>query len=144
MSEETVTMTLVEWLKSKSWKVIAFDYPGSGTGVRLHKNGTRYKNKDTSIPDIIAVKEGVALFFENKDHFCYKDFQKQYSNINEGLYSDDVKTLLRPYGVHRVLWGIGIPESKYTENVKKKEGMVDFLLTVEVTLEVNERKLISS
>lgn len=140
MSEETVTMTLVEWLKLKSWKIIAFDYPGSGTGIRLHKNGTRYKNKDTIIPDIIAVKNETAVFFENKNYFCYKDFQKQYSNINENLYSEDVTSLLKPYNVKKVLWGIGIPESKYTEMVKEKENMVDFLLTVEETLTIKERK----
>lgn len=63
MREEEVTMILVKCLKKRGWKILSFDYPGSGTGFRLHKNGTNYKNKDTIVPDIIAVKGGRSLVF---------------------------------------------------------------------------------
>lgn len=64
MWEENVTLSLINWLKDSGWDVIAFDYPGSGTGIRLHKNGTRYKNKDTIVPDIIAVRNSIAVFWK--------------------------------------------------------------------------------
>lgn len=131
MREENVTMFLLKWLKNDEWIIVAFDYPGSGTGVRLHKNGSRFRNKDTIVPDIIAVKNGKALFFENKDHFYKKDFDKQYSNIIDGFFSDDVNEVLRPYNVENIKWGIGMPDSKYSKNVEKYEYMVDFLVTVE-------------
>lgn len=131
MREEKVTMFLIEWLKSNRWTIVAFDYPGSGTGVRLHKNGIRYKNKDTIVPDIIAIRDNEALFFENKDHFYKKDFEKQFSNITENLFSNDIEELLRPFNISIIKWGIGIPESKYTKNVAKYEYMIDFLYTVD-------------
>lgn len=140
MREENVTMILIEWLKKKKWTIVAFDYPGSGTGVRLHKNGTRFKNKDTIVPDIIAVRDGIALFFENKDHFYKKDFEKQSSNITENLFSDDVEELLKPFDIKTIKWGIGIPENKYSNSVNKHEYMVDFLYTVEEEGTVNIKK----
>lgn len=140
MREENVTMLLMEWLKKNSWNIIAFDYPGSGTGIRLHKNGTRYKNKDTIVPDIIAVRNNVAMFFENKDHFYKKDFEKQYINITENLFSDDVNELLCPYNITAIKWGIGIPETKYSSNVCKYEYMIDFLYTVDEDGNVYVRK----
>jgi hypothetical protein len=140
MREENVTMYIIAWLKQSDWKIVAFDYPGSGTGIRLHKNGTHYKNKDTIVPDIIAVKDGIALFFENKDHFYKKDFEKQYSNINEKLFSDDVNKILKPYKISNIKWGIGIPETKYSKNVNKHEYMVDFLYTVEENGGINQKK----
>ena len=130
MREEEVTLSLLSWLKNEKWFIISFDYPGSGTGIRIHKNGTRFKNKDTIVPDIIAVNGEIALFFENKDHFCLKDFQKQYSNIHEGLYSDDVDRILAPYNVKKCLWGIGMPDKKYNKHVNSHEWMVDFLMCV--------------
>lgn len=130
MREEEVTMILVKCLKKRGWKILSFDYPGSGTGFRLHKNGTNYKNKDTIVPDIIAVKGGEALFFENKDHFCKRDFEKQYNNIVVNSYSDDVDTLLRPYMITKCRWGIGIPDDKYKKGAIDNLWMVDFLYTV--------------
>lgn len=140
MREEDVTMLLLEWLKNDNWKILAFDYPGSGTGIRLHKNGKRYKNKDTIVPDIIAVRGDIALFFENKDRFYKKDFEKQYRNITDNVFSDDVDELLRPYGISEIKWGIGIPESKYTDTVISHDHMIDFLYTVDEKGIVNIKK----
>lgn len=130
MSEEEVTMSLIEYLKAEGWYIVSFDYPGSGTGKRLHKNGTRHKNKDTIVPDIIAVKENVAMLFENKNRFYKPDFEKQHSNIVDNLYSDDVENLLKPYSVDVCLWGIGIPNEKYRKSSIDNLWMVDFLWTV--------------
>jgi len=140
MREEDVTILLLEWLKNDNWKILAFDYPGSGTGIRLHKNGKRYKNKDTIVPDIIAVRGDIALFFENKDRFYKKDFEKQYRNITDNVFSDDVDELLRPYGISEIKWGIGIPESKYTDTVISHDYMIDFLYTVDEKGIVNIKK----
>lgn len=140
MREETVTIILMNWLKREQWKILSFDYPGSGTGIRFHKNGTHDKNKDTIIPDIIAVKGNTALFFENKERFHLKDFEKQYSNIREQLFSNDVSRLLEQYTIERYFWGIGLPDDQYTRNVTKHEWMVDFVVTVESEELIHVRK----
>lgn len=67
----------------------------------------------------------------HKDHFHKKDFEKQYDNITKNLYSNDIEVLLRPFGINVVKWGIGISDSKYSENVHKHEYMIDFLYTVD-------------
>lgn len=140
MSEEEVTMSLIKWLKNEGWKIIAFDYPGSGTGVRLHKNGTRYRNKNTIVPDIIAVKNDTAIFFENKDRFYKKDFEKQYSNIVNNEYSNGVNTLLEPYLIQTIMWGIGIPDDKFRKGAKDSLYMVDFLYTVDELGNIDRKK----
>lgn len=140
MSEEEVTMELIRWLRGEGWKIIAFDYPGSGTGIRLHKNGTRHRNKDTIVPDIIAVKNNLALFFENKARFYKKDFEKQYYNIVDNKYSDGVKNLLESYKVKKIMWGIGIPEKSFKRGAKDNLYMVDFLYTVDEFGKVEQKK----
>ena len=62
---------------------MCYDFPQSGTGVFLHINDELRtgKSKDAIVPDIIAVKHGVALYFENKDRFYEPDFIKINSII---------------------------------------------------------------
>ena len=67
MTEEQVTKSLLKWLSDHQWEIICFDFPQSGTGRFLHPNGDTNKNKDTINPDIVAVKDNICLFFENKD-----------------------------------------------------------------------------
>ena len=69
MREENVTKNILQWLQINKWEIICFDFPQSGTGVLLHLNDINRteKNKGGIIPDIIAVKNGIAVFFENKD-----------------------------------------------------------------------------
>ena len=88
MKEEQVTKALLKWLIDNNWKIICFDFPQSGTGRVLHPNNANdEKNKDSIIPDIVAVKDEVCVFFENKDRFYYPDYKKQHSLIISDDYS---------------------------------------------------------
>lgn len=77
MREENVTKKIIKYLKKNEWKIISFDFPQSGTGIMILPDDNKSsKNKDSIIPDIIAHKNNICLFFENKDRFVKADFDK--------------------------------------------------------------------
>ena len=74
MTEEEITKSILKWLIENNWEIICFDFPKSGTGIFLHPNGSSNKNKDSINIDIIAIKNGISLFFENKDRFSFPEY----------------------------------------------------------------------
>jgi hypothetical protein len=53
-----VTKTILSYLSSKGWNIVAYDFPQSGTGIMLHPDRNySEKNKGGIIPDIVAVKK---------------------------------------------------------------------------------------
>ncbi len=130
MTEERVTIAILNWLQKEGWEIVAFDFPQSGTGKVLHKNGSTNKNQDTIIPDIIAVRKGICVFFENKNKFFYNDFEKLNQLREDNQYTEDISALLEPYQISRIYYGIGFPEKIYNQRVKKIEHMVDFIIGV--------------
>ena len=132
MKEEQVTKAILKWLLENGWTIVCFDFPQSGTGRIIHPNGgNREKNKDSIIPDIVAVKDGICVFSENKDRFYYPDFQKQNMLKTCSDYSDAISGLLNKYIVKMVFYGIGLPISKYTQGAEDSSHLVDFILCVE-------------
>lgn len=133
MTEETVTKRILAWLKLQKWEILAFDFPQSGTGIMLHQNGVNRteKNKGAFIPDILAVKNGVAIILENKNRFVKADFYKiNRIKINE-THTDSIGRVFERHGVTSILFGIGMPYS--VANLKKSSGcfdLVDFILLV--------------
>lgn len=137
MREENVTKNILQWLQNNNWKIICFDFPQSGTGVLLHLNNSNRteKNKGGIIPDIIAVKNDIAIFFENKDRFYQPDFDKLYEIKNELNYSDSLDLLLSDHNISTILYGIGVSDiKKEIDKCKLNIGKVDFLIST------NERK----
>lgn len=130
MTEEQVTKAILKWLLDNNWEIVCFDFPQSGTGRLLHPNGSTEKNKDAINPDIVAVKNGVCLFFENKDRYYLPDFEKQSALINENNYSDAIRELLANYEVDRILYGIGLPDNKYCGGAVDNRDLVDFIVGV--------------
>ena len=95
MKEEHVTKAMLKWLMDHEWKIVCFDFPQSGTGKMLHPNGNNEsKNKAAIIPDIVAVRNRLCVFIENKDHFYYPDYEKQHDLIVGNDYSDAITSLL--------------------------------------------------
>lgn len=132
MREEHVTKALLKWLIDSGWEIVCFDFPQSGTGKMLHPNGASGdKNKKAIIPDIVAVRNGICVFFENKDRFYYPDYEKQNSLIVGNEYSAAIAALLVGYSVHMIYYGIGLPESKHRRSSKAAAHLVDFVLTVD-------------
>lgn len=134
MREEKVTITLLEWLESSGWQIVCYDYPQSGTGMLFHPNSDRIrneKNKGAVIPDIIAARESVALYFENKDRFYAPDFKKLKEIKKIGAYSDSLMKVLQSFGVTQIFYGIGIPDiaNHVNKSLEHIQGL-DFLVAV--------------
>ena len=131
MREEQVTKAILKWLTENDWQIVCFDFPQSGTGILLHPNSARSeKNKDGFIPDIVAVKDGISLFFENKDRFYYPDYQKINNLIVSDEYSISINELLRPYNVNEIYYGIGLPTHKHSKRSEEARHLVDFIVGV--------------
>lgn len=138
MTEEQVTKAIMAWLMSNGWHIVCFDFPQSGTGRILHPNyADSEKNKDSIIPDVVAVKEKICVFFENKDRFYYPDYQKVNDLIIDNQYSDAITLLLHDYDVHNIFYGIGLPKIKHKKKSQESAKLVDFIVGVD------ENKVIS-
>lgn len=133
MREENVTKFILKWLQNQNWQIVCFDFPQSGTGLMLHPNHKKYeKNKGGIIPDIIAVKDSIAIFFENKDRFVKSDFEKIVDVKLSGDYSLSLDKLLNKHNVTNIHYGIGIPSiSKEVNKSKEHIADIDFLLSVD-------------
>lgn len=148
MREEKVTKNLLTWLQLNGWTIVCFDFPQSGTGVLLHPNSDdnrTTKNKGGIIPDILAIRNSVALFFENKDRFFLSDFEKIREIKTLGNFSNSLESILSSYNINAIYYGIGIPAiikhiNKSLENI---EG-IDFLVStfengdVQINFDKNE------
>ncbi len=130
MREEQVTKSILRWLSENRWQIVCFDFPQSGTGVFLHPNGSTEKNKDTINPDIVAVKGTDGIFFENKDRFYRKDYEKQNKLIMDNPYTDDIQKLLLPYNIQHIYYGIGLPTAAHNKRAVAATGLVDFVIGV--------------
>lgn len=134
MREERVTINILNWLEENGWQIVCYDFPQSGTGILLHPNGDNRteKNKGGIIPDIIAVKNDIALFFENKDRFYQPDFDKLFEIKTKNNFSDSLSQLLSGFSISKMVYGIGIPEEKKHLNKSKTQlDKIDFLITTD-------------
>jgi hypothetical protein len=117
ITEEQATKAILDWLEANDWKIICFDFPQSGTGVSLHPNEElrTTKNKGAFIPDIVAIKNGTVIFFENKDKFVLDDFIKIQDLRNNNDYSNSIVRLLAEFEYSKILYGVGLVHSENTE-----------------------------
>ncbi|OBX22677.1 hypothetical protein [Bizionia sp. APA-3] len=132
MREENVTKNILEWLIENDWTIVCYDFPQSGTGVILHQNNELHttKNKGSIIPDIIAVKNGIALFFENKDRFYQQDFDKLFEIKTMQNFSGSLGRLLSDFTIKNVVYGIGISDiKKEVDKSKSHLEKIDFLIS---------------
>ena len=132
MTEEQVTKNILKWLEDNKWEIVCFDFPQSGTGKMLHPNDSNgEKNKYAIIPDIVAVKNGKCLFFENKDRFYYPDYKEINNLIVANNYTIAIENLLKNYSVSEYYYGIGIPTLKHSQKAIAAESLVNFVIGVE-------------
>ena len=131
MTEEQVTKALLQYLTDNGWHIVCFDFPQSGTGKVLHPNNADgEKNKDSIIPDIVAVKNNISLFFENKDRFYLPDYKKINELIVDNQYTNAIDNLLSDYRIKKIFYGIGLPTEKHKEKSKGSVNLVDFIVGV--------------
>lgn len=142
LTEEVITRTILSWLKSSGWTLLSFDYPQSGTGYPLRPSrntvGTS-KNLGTLIPDVVAFKNQVTVFFENKVKFFQGDIDALVTLRGGGPYEHSIKSLHGDLVSHQSFFGVGLESTPY--NVKKLTGAVsclDFavLVSADLTVEV--------
>ena len=139
MSEEQVTKAIMSWLINRNWHILCFDFPQSGTGRVFHYNdSTEEKNKNAIIPDIVAIKNHIAVFFENKNRFYYPDYIKINNLIIDNKYTNDIDDFLSAYNIEKVYYGIGLPVLKHKNKSKESAKLVDFILGVEENKTVKE------
>ena len=128
IKEENVTKNILLWMESNGWEIISFDFPQSGTGILIHPNDRTSKNVGF-IPDIIAFKDDVVVFFENKDRFVFSDFEKVDNLRHSSDYTNDIHRLLQKYSYKHIYYGVAMP---YTEsnlqNTQSNMDKVDFAL----------------
>ena len=139
ITEEKLTIAILDWLEINNWKIICFDFPQSGTGVLLHPNIQKKgnKNKGGFIPDIVAYKKHVAIFLENKDRFERKDYEKTNFLRNTMGYSTSIANLLANFKIHQIYYGIGIPASeKNKQKDKENWSLTDFTIMVNPKIDI--------
>lgn len=132
MKEEKVTLHILVWLQIKGWAIISYDFPQSGTGILLHPNteSKREKNKGGFIPDIVAVKGQIACFFENKDRYYKKDFEKLHEIKTNNSHSEAIDMLLDNSRIDKIAFGIGLPyEEAHIKKCFNQSYQVDFIIT---------------
>jgi Holliday junction resolvase len=140
MREEKVTLTIIAWLKSNGWQIVCFDFPQSGTGKVLHPNADireSTKNKGSIIPDIIAVKDKIAVLFENKDRFVLSDFEKINELRTQNNFSNSLSTLLKNHEIENIFYGIGLPfQNSYLSKVIENQELTDFIVFIDETNQI--------
>lgn len=106
----------------------------------MHPNQSlreKTKNKGAIIPDIIANKNGISLFFENKDRFVLSDFEKLNHVKISGEYNNSISDLLNKYPTDVIYYGIGLPYLKSLEKrLAEHDHLIDFVVSVSPTFEI--------
>jgi Holliday junction resolvase len=141
MKEGLVTNTILKWLEANQWQIISYDFPQSGTGtvLRPHLEQKPSKNKGSFIPDVVAIKNGCCLFFENKDRLNFGDFGKINQIRTDGAYTHAIGILLKGRDVSQVFFGVcyATKATKEAQIPEEQLAKVDFV--VEVYLDASIR-----
>lgn len=140
LSEENITKSLLCWLESQSWNILAYDFPQSGTGVMIHPDDEirMNKNKGGIIPDIIAIKDGSVVFFENKDRFDGNDFVKVNLLRNENKYERSIAKVLGNHFYSNIYFGVGLVNTPLIrKKIDERRDMVDFAVLVSSSKDID-------
>jgi hypothetical protein len=141
MTEEFVTLSVMRTLIGKGWTILTYDYPKSGTGIMLHpeERGEAHKNKASIIPDIVAVKKDIVLFFENKNKFFLPDFLKLQEIRDTSRYDNSIANLLSYYAPQEIIYGVTVPDIPgVLEKCLRQTDKIDLLLSVNQNGNVTE------
>ena len=132
---------MLSWLKDEGWTIVSYDYPQSGTGYSLHSRDRvdGSKNIGAIIPDIVAARNGTAIFFENKVDFNIIDIESIASLKRSGLYDESISALLKPFGpIAAIRFGVTLKDNpKNLDKILKHQSSLDFAFLVGTSLEVN-------
>lgn len=137
MNEEQVTKQILSWLLKNNWKIICYDFPQSGTGRSFKPSSEcqdkKTKNKNHIIPDILAVKNGIMLLFENKSYFYLDDFLKIDNLRRFNCYDKSINEFLNRLKITDIVkyYGIGsIDDKKFYDKASIHYQKTDFVINV--------------
>lgn len=131
MTEEQITKAIIAWLESRGWEIICYDFPQSGMGVYLHPNNVTSKNLKAIVPDIVAFRDGIVVYFENKDHFDIGDFLKVDTLRKTQAYGNAFSRLLGERVYSKIYYGIGLPlTSRIKQRAIQSISLTDFVVLV--------------
>lgn len=131
ITEYFVTKSIRKYLEGAGWKILAFDFPQSGTGFVLHPNETISKNKDSIIPDLVARKGDRGVLFENKERFYLPDFVKVNALRTTDTYHNGLISLFGGKIPLDMNYGIGLAEIQYqVDKAQLHLNLIDFLAVV--------------
>ncbi len=134
MKEEFITKSFLKFLIDRSWEILSYDFPQSGTGISLQPNQTfrqpETKNEGMITPDIIAFKKNIGLISENKPYFDKQDVDKLVK-IRQGIYSESLNKVFEDKQVKKLVLGIVLPNI-LTEISKAQSyfNQIDFVFTI--------------
>lgn len=138
MTEEMVTKSIMKWLHENGWTILTYDFPQSGTGKQfLPDDSEGNKNLNAIVPDIVTVRDGQCLFFENKNRYYYPDYKKINNLIHDNIYQNNINDFLNGYQIDKIYYGIGLPEINYKGKAVENKEMTNFIVTVSEELEVD-------
>lgn len=128
MTEETVTKAAIRGLTTIGWRVLAFDYPQSGSTFRLKRVGS---SANTIIPDIVAAKGDTVIIVETKVHLDRSDHQKLIALRDEwGLYAESLDVVLPPGEMDCVRFGQCCACGPAAASTQGSDFQLDFLMCV--------------
>lgn len=136
MKEEAITLAVVKFLRAHGFEIIAFDYPGSGSGLRLSPDNRSSKNNGI-IPDVIAFRGDCLIIIESKPTFVLEDVNKLQPLRNGVDYATSLQRLLHLSDTQSIYYGICFEHTDLEiTKAKKYSNQIDFILTVSRDLSV--------
>lgn len=118
LTEERITKFLLDYLKSLNFVIFSYDFPQSGTGYSIRPDLEKigHKNLKNWIPDIIAIKEGTLIFFENKDHNSSTDKRKIKNIVTGDVYKNSISKLMARTKTNKYFIVLGMPLNFFDVN----------------------------
>lgn len=118
ITEEQITISILNFLDSCGWRILCFDFPQSGTGIFFsHENFPNEKNKHSLNPDIIAVKNKVAIHLENKIYWNESDVQLLKKLKIHNPYRKSIDNKLKLTKECTFYYGLGLYDYKKNDNL---------------------------
>jgi hypothetical protein len=135
MNEEKVTQFIVNWLRENGWRIISIDIPQAGSGLAIHIDRASERTlggiHKAHVPDVIAERNGVFLFFEDKPRFLLDDFRKVHRLRTDDRYRTGIERITGPNAVG-VKFGVGLQDTASNEQkALAHSDLVDFIVLVD-------------
>lgn len=119
LTEENITMNILDYLEKNGWIILCFDYPQSGTGIYFkNESSSSEKNKNSINPDIIATKNNISLYFENKSYYSQHDIDLIRRLKKANNYRRSIDKKLKKTKDTIFYYGVGLP---FTIKIEKKK-----------------------